>query len=86
MFRRATDADDIVVVVCNFTPVPRLGYRIGLPRDGVYHQILNSDEQRFGGSGVGNAQPIVAESLPWQRCAFSAPVNLPPLGVIFLRQ
>ena len=79
------DPQDIVVVVCNFTPQPRLAYRIGLPRDGEYHEILNSDAPRFGGSGVSNQEPITAMAFPWQNCAFSAELDLPPLGVIFLK-
>lgn len=83
--RRSAHPKDSVVVVCNFTPVPRLHYRVGLPLDGSYTEIMNSDRPEYGGSGVGNTHLISAESLPWQSCAFSAPLNLPPLGVIFLK-
>ncbi|HXF62817.1 MAG TPA: 1,4-alpha-glucan branching protein GlgB [Caldilineaceae bacterium] len=83
--RRAPDPTDCIVVVCNFTPVPRLQYRVGLPLDGTYREILNSDAGEFGGSGVGNVNLVNAEAIAWQRCAFSAPLNLPPLGVIFLK-
>lgn len=83
--RRSAVPADSLVIVCNFTPVPRLGYRVGLPLDGRYTEIMNSDRPEYGGSGVGNAHPFSAEALPWQNCAFSAPLNLPPLGVIFLK-
>jgi 1,4-alpha-glucan branching enzyme len=83
--RRGHDPADSIVVVCNFTPVPRLRYRVGLPIDGVYHELMNSDSAGFGGSGVGHGGPVVAEAMPWQRCSFSAPLNLPPLGVIYLK-
>lgn len=83
--RRTDDPKDTVVVVCNFTPVPRLGYRVGLPTNGLYRELLNSDAREFGGSGVGQSGPVAAEALPWQRCLFSAPLNLPPLGVIMLK-
>lgn len=83
--RRARDPQDLVVVVCNFTPVPRHDYRVGLPMLGTYREILNSDWTQYGGSGVGNPEPIVAEAMPWQRCNYSALLNLPPLGVIYLK-
>jgi 1,4-alpha-glucan branching enzyme len=83
--RRGHDPADSIVVVCNFTPEPRPRYRVGLPMPGVYHELMNSDHVDFGGSGVGNTGPVAAEALPWQRCNFSAPFNLPPLGVLYLK-
>jgi len=86
-FRRmAADRDDSVIVICNFTPVPRMGYRVGLPGPGVYREILNSDAAKYGGSGVGNPSEIVAEAIAWQSGSHSAPFNLPPLGVIFVQR
>jgi 1,4-alpha-glucan branching enzyme len=84
--RRASDGANQVVVVCNLTPEPRPGYRVGLPVDGVYVEILNSDAEEFGGSGVRNRPRIEAEFLQWQNCPFSAPLDLPPLGVIMLKR
>lgn len=84
--RRAQDPSDEIVIICNFTPLPRLGYRVGLPAEGEYTELLNSDWQRFGGSGVGNGAPIRSEPTAWQACAYSAPVNLPPLGVLMLKR
>jgi 1,4-alpha-glucan branching enzyme len=75
---------DHVVVVCNFTPVVRRGYRIGLPSGARYREILNSDNPVYGGSGVGNPGSLSAEALPWQGRAHSVPLNLPPLATIFL--
>lgn len=83
--RRANDPAEMLVFVCNFTPVVRNGYRVGLPLGGVYHEVLNSDGIDYGGSGVVNAGPILAEALPWQNCNFSAPLRLPPLGVLVLK-
>ena len=83
--RRAKDPADILIYVCNFTPQSRPGYRIGLPVGGYYREILNSDWTRYGGSGVDNAGGVNAETLPWQSCKFSAPVNVPPLGVVVLK-
>ena len=83
--RRAKDRDDLIVVVCNFTPVPRLGYRVGLPKADNYEEIMNSDWQQYGGSGVSNGGQIVADHMGWQNCDYSASLNLPPLGVFMLK-
>ncbi len=83
--RRAKEPSDMLIFVCNLTPVVRESYRVGLPIDGVYQEILNSDWTIYGGSGVANARPIAAEALPWQNCSYSAPLRLPPLGVIVLK-
>lgn len=79
------DAAESVVVVCNFTPVPRHNYRVGLPTADRYGELINSDRPEYGGSGVGNATPVAAEPIPWQSCNYSASFNLPPLGVVFLK-
>ena len=83
--RRGADPANLLVIACNFTPVPRLGYRIGLPQRGHYREIINSDWHDFGGSDVRNAALIEAQDRAWQHCAHSAPINLPPLGVIILK-
>jgi 1,4-alpha-glucan branching enzyme len=78
--------DDLLVVVVNFTPVPRYGYRIGVPRPGVYREVFNSDSAYYGGSNLGNgaASPI-AEALPWMDRPYSVTLTLPPLAGIVLR-
>ena len=83
--RRAKDPSEMLVFVCNLTPVVRESYRVGLPLDGAYREVINSDWAIYGGSGVANEQPVVAQMLPWQNCSFSAPVRLPPLGVLVLK-
>ena len=83
--RRGKDPAEILVFVCNLTPVVRESYRVGLPLDGTYQEVINSDCTIYGGSGVANEQPIMAQTLPWQNCSFSAPVRLPPLGVLVLK-
>jgi len=86
-FRRmAADPDDSVIVICNFTPVPRMGYRVGLPQAGIYTEILNSDAPVYGGSGVGNPPEIAAEAMAWQSGSHSALFNLPPLAVLFVKR
>jgi 1,4-alpha-glucan branching enzyme len=72
-----------LVVVCNFSPVVRQGYRVGLPRAGAYRQILNTDETRFGGSGVGAIGGVTAEAQPWQGKPYSAMLDLPPLATMW---
>ncbi|MGL4650985.1 MAG: 1,4-alpha-glucan branching protein GlgB, partial [Caldilineaceae bacterium] len=84
--RRARDPQDEIIFVLNFTPNPRLNYRVGLPTAGTYVELLNSDWPEFGGSGVANASGIDAEQLRWQSCEYSAPVNLPPLGLVMLKR
>ncbi len=87
--RRSSDKSDekqsALIFICNFTPVPRPNYRVGLPQEGSYREVLNSDWPQFGGSGVETGSHIEAESMPWQSCHFSAEINLPPLGVTILK-
>ncbi|HWD59224.1 MAG TPA: 1,4-alpha-glucan branching protein GlgB [Stellaceae bacterium] len=84
--RRDGESDAIAVVVCNFTPVPRQGYRIGVPYPGHYRERVNTDAADYGGSGIGNAGGIDAEPEPMHGHAHSLMLNLPPLAtVIFTR-
>ena len=84
--RRDAAGGDCIVVVCNFTPVPRHGYRVGLPGPGRYHQILNSDWPIYGGSGLDNPFPLQAEEIPWQNASWSTLMELPPLGVLYWKK
>jgi 1,4-alpha-glucan branching enzyme len=74
-----------VLVVCNMTPVPRSGYSIGVPRPGVWRELLNTDSAYYGGSDMGNGGAI--ETVPVQRHgeAQSLELTLPPLGTLYLR-
>ncbi len=76
---------DVLLCVFNFTPVPRLGYRIGVPAPGEYHECLNSDSAWYGGSNMGNAGRIAAEAVPWMGFEHSLELTLPPLGALFLK-
>jgi len=78
------DDDSEVIVALNFTPVPRHGYRVGLPREGRYREIFNSDSRFYGGSDVGNPLPLQSEPIPWMDQAQSVVVTLPPLAGIVL--
>jgi 1,4-alpha-glucan branching enzyme len=79
--RNGNKPNDKLVVVCNFTPVVRTEYKIGLPMKGKLKEIFNSDATDFGGSGVSNPKPILIEETPWNGRDFSAEITLPPLGV-----
>jgi len=81
--RSDAEGENCIVVVCNFTPVTRHGYRVGLPGPGAYHQLLNSDWKIYGGSGVDNPFPLQAEEIPWQGASWSTLMELPPLGVLY---
>jgi len=82
--RRAGEA--FVVVVANLTPVPRHGYRIGVPRPGRYVELLNTDAEQYGGGNVGNGdRELASQDLPWMDRPWSLELTLPPLGVLVLR-
>ena len=76
---------DVVVVVCNATPVPRHGDRVGVPFAGSWEEALNSDNLAYGGSGVATGAPVEAESESWHGEEWSVPLTLPPLSVVMLR-
>ncbi|WP_455222424.1 1,4-alpha-glucan branching protein GlgB [Kaarinaea lacus] len=78
--------DKFLIVVLNFTPIPRENYRIGVPREGTYHEILNSDSEYYGGSNMGNGQGLVAEPTPWMNQNHSLNITLPPLGAIVIER
>ncbi len=84
-FRRGKNPRDIIVCVFNFTPVPRNGYRVGVPHPGEYEEILNSDAWKYGGSNVVNPNFIHSDDIPWMNRGWSVPITLPPLGAIYLR-
>ena len=83
--RMATNSDDFLTVVCNFTPVAREDYRIGVPRSGAYVEILNSDAAIYGGEDVGNGGEITSEPTPSHGFDHSLSLTLPPLGIVLLK-
>ncbi len=83
--RRARDPQDYLLFVCNFTPVPRHGYRIGVPEPCVFEEALNTDSSLFGGSDVGNGGGVAAEPVPDHGRPASVVLTLPPLGVLVLK-
>ncbi len=83
--RRARNPEDFVVVVCNFTPVLRLDYRIGVPSAGFYREILNTDSVYYEGSDAGNAGGVRAEPIPWNGRPWSIKLKVPPLAAVYFK-
>ncbi len=83
-FRRISRSGKELVVICNFCPVVRERYRVGLPKAGWYVPVLNTDEARFGGYGF-MARPQKAEKEPYQKLPYSAEFYLPPMSVTYYR-
>ncbi len=83
--RSGRSPGDWVLVVGNFTPVVRGGYRVGVPRPGFWRELLNSDAREYGGSGVGNLGGVEAQPIPAHGLPYSLPLTLPPLGILFLK-
>jgi 1,4-alpha-glucan branching enzyme len=83
--RKGMDPRDLVLVVCNFTPVVRENYRVGVPVGGGWRECLNSDAPLYGGSGQGNLGGVEAAPLPAHGRFHSLNLRLPPLGALFLK-
>jgi 1,4-alpha-glucan branching enzyme len=83
--RVSRDGSKQVVCIANLSPVPREGYRVGLPVEGAWEEVLNTDSVHYGGTGVGNLGEVKAAGRGWHGQPFSADVTLPPLSVLWLR-
>lgn len=83
--RRARHYNDFTVFVCNFTPVPRHNYRIGVPEQCFYAELLNSDSAFYWGSNMGNSGGIYAEQMPIHNKPYSIKIALPPLSVMIFK-
>ncbi|SMP51773.1 1,4-alpha-glucan branching protein GlgB [Desulfonatronum lacustre] len=83
--RRGACTQDLILVVANYTPVPRENYRVGVPRGGFWREIMNSDAQEYGGGGMGNMGGVEASPLPSHGQYSSLALTLPPLGVVFFK-
>jgi 1,4-alpha-glucan branching enzyme len=80
--RKGSTRGAVTIVVCNFTPVVRESYRIGVPLPGAYREALNTDATRYGGSGVGSGDVVAAEPTPWHGRPHSINLTLPPLATV----
>ena len=83
--RKSKKKHETLVFVCNFTPVPRYGYRVGVPYAGEYYEVINSDATRYGGSGIENKQHMPSAPIYWQNCPHSLLLTLPPLATVILK-
>lgn len=84
--RKAKNRDEIILVACNFTPVPRYNYRIGVPKGGFWRELLNSDATIYSGSGHGNGGGVEASPIPSHGRYYSLSLTLPPLGILFFKK
>ena len=84
-FRKGEKPEDLVLVVCNFTPVPHTDYRVGVPHGGFWREVLNSDAVIYGGSGQGNVGGIEAAPIPAHGRYYSLSLTLPPLGALYFK-
>ena len=81
--RKGRSTNDVMLVVCNFTPTPHSDYRVGVPRGGYWHEMLNGDAIEYGGSGQGNPESLKAERIPWHGQPCSLNLTIPPLATVF---
>jgi 1,4-alpha-glucan branching enzyme len=84
--RRAKDPQDFLLFCCNFTPVPRTNYRFGVPEEGFYEEVLNTDSEAFGGSNMGNFGGVASLARPCHGRDHSISITLPPLAVVAFRR
>jgi len=85
-FIRKDSGGNKVLVVCNFTPVPRYNYRIGVPEGGLWKEILNTDAKEYWGSGMGNMGGKKADPVPFHGRPYSLELVIPPLAVIYMKK
>jgi len=83
--RKGKSTDDILLAVCNFTPTTHFKYRIGIPRGGIWKELLNSDTKEYGGSGQGKPKSLRAHKVPWHGRPYSLEITLPPLAVVYFK-
>jgi 1,4-alpha-glucan branching enzyme len=83
--RKGRTPDDVILVACNFTPVPRPNYRVGVDGSGLWREILNSDASLYGGGGQGNLGAVESLPVPMHGRPRSVNLTLPPLGCLFLK-
>jgi 1,4-alpha-glucan branching enzyme len=84
--RRAQDPKDFLLFCCNFTPVAREKYEIGVPEEGFYEEVLNTDAAMYGGSNMGNGGVVSSRPVPQHDRPYSISITLPPLGVVAFRK
>jgi 1,4-alpha-glucan branching enzyme len=86
LLRKGGSAEETIVVACNFTPVPRHNYRVGVPTGGLWQEILNSDAHEYGGSGQGNFGAVEAEDTSIYGRPYSLNITLPPIAAVYFKR
>jgi 1,4-alpha-glucan branching enzyme len=86
LIRKARSTNDIVLAVCNFTPMTHFNYRVGVPQSGFWSELLNSDAREYGGSGQGNLGGVEAAPIPLHGRPYSLTFTLPPLATVFFKR
>jgi 1,4-alpha-glucan branching enzyme len=83
--RKGRDPNEVLLICCNFTPIVRQGFRMGVPRAGYYREIFNSDSSFYSGTNVGNGAGAVSQEKPWNHRPHSIAINLPPLAAAIFK-
>jgi 1,4-alpha-glucan branching enzyme len=86
LLRKGRSTEDTIVIACNFTPVPRHNYRVGVPEGGLWREILNSDAKDYDGSGRGNFGAVEAETTSFHGRPCSVNITLPPLAIVYFKR
>jgi 1,4-alpha-glucan branching enzyme len=85
LMRKGGADKDILIIVCNFTPITRYDFLVGTPKGGLWKELLNSDALDYGGSGQGNLGLVEADSTPFHGRSNSLRITVPPLSIVFFR-
>lgn len=83
--RKGHDTENDTMIICNFTPIPKEKYRIGLLNKGKLVEIFNSNDVNYGGSGISNSKPLAIKKQSWNNKPYSAEVSVPPLGIVIFK-
>jgi 1,4-alpha-glucan branching enzyme len=83
--RKGKEPEDFIIVLCNFTPAVHQDYRLGVPVDGTYVEVFNSDSEQFGGSNVINEGDFIPEQVAWHDKQQSIRITVPPLSTLYLK-
>ena len=84
--RKASSTDQEVIILTNFTPIPRENYRVGVSEPGDYIERLNTDKREYGGSGITQSGAVTAQEEPWHYRHYSIEVTIPPLATVFIER
>jgi len=84
--RYAKDKSDFLIIILNFTPMVREDYRLGVPEEGYYQEVLNSDAEKYGGSNVGNLGEVQSDAIENNDLPYSLNLKLPPFGILILKK